>query len=776
MTELSRHRYVQPHLTGEALYVDDLPLSRHCLVGHVVASPLACANLSSFDLSAARSLPGVQAVLCAADIPGENQMGAVVEDELCLADREVSFRGQALFLIAAESAEICREAERVTAMTLEPLAPILTVDEAIASGSALGPWRKVERGDVERALREAPRVLTGELRTGAQEHWYLETQVCLCVPGEGQGLLVYSASQHPAGTQTAVARVLGLPLDEVVVKVLRLGGAFGGKESQASKVACWTALLARATQRPVKIRLARTVDHNLTGKRHPFLIRYEAGFDEAGTLLALRMELNSDGGAANDLGQMVLERALLHADNAYYVPHLCVTGRVWKTNHPPNTAMRGFGAPQAMAAVETVVDRIARVLQKDPVQVRRHNFYGAGERAHTHYGERVMHNRLGILFRQLLRSSDYAVRRRRTAAFNAEHEFQKKGLALTPVKWGISITTSFLNQAGAAVQIYTDGTILISHGGVEMGQGLHAKILAVAAAEFGVSRDTIRIQTADTSTVPNASATVASTGSDLNGMAVATAIRILKRRISDCLCRHFNTAMRAPGTEPTRPAQIRFEDNWLYDGRHPERRVRFADAAALCHLYQISLSATGYYRTPSIWFDRDKGQGEPFDYYAFGMAVTEVLLDVLTGDVQVVRADLLQDVGTSLDPAVDKGQVVGGYVQGLGWCTMEEIRRDENGRLLTEAGDTYKIPTIGDIPPDFRADLLQGYPNPKTIGHSKAVGEPPLALALSAWLAIKDAVAAVGGHRFEPAFALPATNEVILLSIEDLKRRMTADR
>jgi len=762
------HESAWLHVTGEAVYVDDIPAIARLLVGKVVYSPHAHARIQSFDLTAARAVPGVHAVLAARDIPGANQMGPVVHDEPCLAEEEVMFVGQAVFLIAAETEEQCREAERLIQITYDPLDAILSIEDAIAKNSILGVQRTMSRGSADAALKTAGHILSGELRTGAQEHWYLESQASLCVPGERNEMIVYSSSQNPSETQSLVAEVLGVPKNEVIVEVRRIGGGFGGKETQANHVACWTALLCRATSRPVKIRLFRDDDMIMTGKRHRFLSRYEVGFDGDGRLLVAKFELNSDAGAATDLSHAIMERAMLHADSAYYVPHMSVVSRVWRTNLPSNTACRGFGGPQAMAVMETVIDRIARTLKIDPADVRKLNFYGIDSANVTHYGQTVENNRLHRMYERLMASSGYRQRRQAVDAFNKTHEFQKKGLALTPVKFGISFTTTYLNQAGALVLIYDDGTILLNHGGTEMGQGLHTKIRQIAAAEFGVSVDRVKVTATNTSKVPNTAPTAASSGTDLNGAAVKDAVEKLKNRIAEGVSAVFNEKDPAVQTDKF---DVVFQDNQILDRRHPDRHLEFPEAMRLMRLRQISLSATGFYRTPGIGWDKMKGVGRPFHYYAFGMAVNEVLVDLLTGHVDFLRTDILHDVGDSINPGIDFGQIHGGYVQGLGWVTTEDIKWDSEGRLLTHSPDTYKIPTANDIPKDFRVSLLQDVPNPTVIGRSKAVGEPPLMLSLSAWLAIKDAVSAVDGHTVEPEFSLPATNEVILLSVEHLRKK-----
>jgi xanthine dehydrogenase large subunit len=762
------HESAIRHVTGEAVYIDDLPVHDQLLVGRVVYSRHAHARIRSYDLSAAQQAAGVHAVLSSQDIPGHNQMGPVVKDEACLAENEVVCVGQALFLIAAETEEYARAAEQLIQVEYEPLPPILTIDEALAQNSFLGPPRTMQRGNAEEALKNTPHRISGELHTGAQEHWYLESQVCLCIPGEGKEINVFSSTQHPSETQALIAEVLGVPKNEVVVEVRRMGGAFGGKETQGNHTACWTALLCNATRRPVKIRLFRDDDMIMTGKRHRFLSRYDVGFDDEGNLLAAKFELNSDGGCATDLSFAIMERAMLHVDNAYYIPNIHVLARVCKTNLPSNTAFRGFGGPQGMALIEHVVDRMARFLHKDSLEIRHKNFYGIDTRNVTHYGERIEHNRLHIIYDQLIASSDYRKRREAINTFNKTNELYKKGMALTPVKFGISFTTTFLNQAGALVNIYKDGTILVNHGGTEMGQGLHTKMQQVAAAEFGVSLDTVKVNATNTSKIPNTSATAASAGADLNGMAVKDAVDKLKARIAESLAQYWSE--HNPDT-PTDQRSIRFEHDSIFDGEHPDRLISFADAMPLMNLRQVSLSATGFYRTPNIGWDKQKGWGKPFHYYAFGMACTEVLVDTLTGHHTILRTDILHDVGDSLNPQIDLGQVEGGYIQGNGWVTTEEIKWDEKGNLLTHSPDTYKIPSVQDIPEDFRVHLLQNVPNPTTIRKSKAVAEPPLMLALSTWLAIKDAVSAVGNHEFEPEFSLPATNEVIVLAAEGLKKK-----
>ncbi|MEI7897966.1 MAG: xanthine dehydrogenase molybdopterin binding subunit, partial [bacterium] len=669
-------------------------------------------------------------------------------------------------LIAAESEEAALEAEKRIVIEYEVLPAILDIRSAMIGGSSLSPARKIERGNAEAALGRSPHVLKGELTTGAQEHWYLETQTALAVPGEGKEMLIHASSQNPAETQAIVAEVLGIPKNEVEVEVKRMGGAFGGKETQGNHVAAWAALLADATGRPVKIHLFRDDDQIMTGKRHRFLSRYEIGFDDQGVILAYKVELNSDAGAATDLSRAILERAMLHADNAYYLPDVSITGLAWKTNLPSNTAFRGFGGPQGMAVIENAIDRIARFLKKDAAEIRLLNFYRHEEHNHTPYGEKVENNHLFKMFQLLQDSSSYLKRRHEINRFNRQNPYFKKGLALTPVKFGISFTTAFMNQGAALVNIYTDGTVLVNHGGTEMGQGLHTKILRIASAELGISHDKIKVNATNTSKVPNTSPTAASTGSDLNGMAVKNAIDHIKERLSSLAVKELSA--KNPGNE-FHKSKLVFRESYVYDADQPSCKITFDQLCGLAKLNQVSLSSTGYYKTPGIYFDRDTGLGNPFFYYAYGMAVSEVMIDTFTGSHRLLRTDIIHDAGEPINEGIDIGQVEGGFMQGVGWCTTEEIKWDKEGRLLTHSPDTYKIPTINDIPFDFRVDLLRDVPNPGTIRRSKAVGEPPFMLALSVWLAIKDAVSAVADHEKEPDFSLPATGEVILTAAEKLR-------
>jgi xanthine dehydrogenase large subunit len=758
----SPHESGLKHTSGEALYVDDLPSPRGLLTGHVVTSPHAHARLVRADGTKARALPGVHAVLFARDIPGHNEVGPVIHDEPLLADGEVHCVGQAVALVLAESADVARRAAALLELEYEPLPALLTIQDAVRAGAFLSEPHTLRRGDVDAALAAAPVRVAGECATGAQDHFYLETQVSLAVPGEDGTVHLWCSTQHPTEVQTLVAEVLGRGRNDVVVEVPRMGGGFGGKETQAAPFACLAALGARATGRPVKVWLNRDQDMASTGKRHPFWGRYEAGFDETGRLLALSVDLVSDGGWSTDLSRAILDRALFHLDNAYYVPVLRFTGQVARTNLPSNTAFRGFGGPQGMFVMEEVLNHASERLGLDPAVLRERNYYGEAPRNETPYGQPVLANRLPRIQAELLASSDYVRRRAAIEEFNAASRWTKRGIGLQPVKFGISFTTSFLNQAGALVMLYTDGSVQLNHGGTEMGQGLHTKMRALCAHELGVPVERVRVMHTATDKVPNTSATAASSGTDLNGQAVKEACEVLRARLAP-------VALGLLELEPRNEGLARgvvFAGGQVTHPARPERTLRFAEVVHKAYLAQLSLSATGYYRTPDITYDRSTGRGKPFHYYAFGAAVVEVELSGLTGEHRVRRVDVLHDVGASLVPSIDVGQVEGGFIQGLGWLTSEEVLFDGQGRLVTHSPDTYKIPAVGDAPEDFHVRLLERAPQEDTVHGSKAVGEPPFMLALGVVTALRHAVSAFGRVGEPVTLASPATPEALLRAVD----------
>lgn len=754
-----QHESGLKHATGEARYVDDLPAPPGLLVAQVVPSPHAHARLRGLDTRRAREIPGVVAVLTAADVPGHNDCGDPVHDEEVLASDTVNCVGQAVALVVGETLEACRAGVAAVEADYEVLPAILSIDEAIARGSWLGEPHRLERGDVDAALAGAHLRFEGEVRTGGQEHFYLETQCTLAQPEEGDALSLMSSTQHPTEVQGVVARVLGWAGNQVTVTVPRLGGGFGGKETQAALYAALASLAAVKTRRPVKVWLNRDQDMAWTGKRHAFLTRYEAGFDSDGQLLALKAELFSDGGFSTDLSHAVLDRALFHVDNAYFLPAVRVVGRVAKTNRPSNTAFRGFGGPQGMAVIEAIMSRAAAKLGLEPAALRRQNFYGPAPRNLTPFWQEVKDSRMHRVVDELLVSSDYHRRLEAVRAFNAAHRWTKRGLAMMPQKFGVSFTTGFLNQAGAFAVLYADGSLQLNHGGVEMGQGLHTKMLAVAAHELGMEPGRVRLMSTATDKVPNTSATAASTGSDLNGQAVKAACETLRERLRP-------VAARLLGVPQASSKDILFAGGRVFLKSRPELALPFEKVTKEAWLQQVSLSATGYYHTPGITFDAATGRGTPFHYFAYCAAVTEVEVSGLTGEHRLRRVDILQDVGASLVPTVDRGQVEGGFIQGWGWLTIEELRIDARGVLRTHSPDTYKVPAFGDAPVDFRVALLENAAQDDVIHGSKAVGEPPFMLALSAVDALRQAVAAFGPGGREVELAIPCTPEAVLFAVE----------
>ncbi len=770
MKNLINHDSAINHVTGKSIYINDLLVNEKLLIGKVVFSKSAHAKIKKINLKNALKVNGVKLILTYKDIPGENQMGPVIHDELCLAENEVMFIGQAILLIAAENDFAIKEAEKLIEIEYELLNSILDIESAIINNSLIAKPRFIEYGNVNKAIKESENKIEGELKINGQEHWYLETQTALAVPGEDKEIKIFASSQNPTETQAIVAEVLGISKNEVEVEVKRMGGGFGGKETQGNHVAAWAALLANATKCPVKIHLFRDDDQIMTGKRHRCFSKYKIGFNNKGLINFYKVEINIDAGSSTDLSMAILERAMLHAENSYYIPNVFIKGTAYKTNLPSNTAFRGFGGPQGMAIIENAIDKIARFLKKDSSEIRVINFYKNKINNITPYGQIVKNNNVKNIFDKIIKSSDYYKRRKQIEKFNSNNEFYKRGMALTPIKFGISFTTSFLNQAGALVNIYTDGTILVNHGGTEMGQGLNTKMLQIAANELGVDFCKVKVNATNTSKVPNTSPTAASSGSDLNGMAVKNAIDTIKSRlINEVVLSEFEKVF--PKNKILKQ-NIVFENNYVFDKKNTKNKISFNEIIKAAYIKQVSLSSTGYYKTPNIYFDRQIGKGNPFYYFAYGVSVSEVEIDSLTGQYKLLRTDILHDVGDSINEWIDKGQIMGGFVQGVGWVTTEELKWDNKGNLLTHSPDTYKIPTVGDIPNDFRIDVMKNVPNKGTIHNSKAVGEPPLMLAFSVWLAIKDAISAVGNHEIEPEFSLPATYEVILLSSEEIRNKV----
>ena len=746
------------HVTGAARYVDDIPAPSGCLHLAFGCAGIAHGAITEMDLDAVRAAPGVVAVMTAEDLPFANDVSPSVHDEPLLAEGEVYYLGQPIFLVIANSHLAARKAARQGQITYEERPALLSIDDALAADSRFedGP-RVYQKGDAEAAIAGAAHVIDGRIEVGGQEHFYLEGQAALALPQEGVDMIVHSSTQHPTEIQHKVADALGVPMHEVRVEVRRMGGGFGGKESQGNALAVACAVAARATGRPCRMRYDRDDDFVITGKRHDFRIDYRVGFDSDGRIAGVEFVQYARCGWAQDLSLPVADRAMLHADNAYHLPAARIESHRLKTHTQSATAFRGFGGPQGMVGIERVMDHIAHHLGRDPLAVRAANYYAAGgdvsgqtKPQTTPYGMPVEDFILHEMTEALVERSEYHRRRAAIAEWNAKNPILKKGIALTPVKFGISFTLTHLNQAGALVHVYQDGSIHLNHGGTEMGQGLFQKVAQVAADRFGVPLGAVKITATDTAKVPNTSATAASSGSDLNGMAVKAACDEIRNRMAASLAELHQAD----------PSTVVFRDGKVLVGG---AEMPFAKAAALVYQNRVSLSATGFYKTPKVKWDRIKGEGRPFFYFAYGVAVTEVVIDTLTGENRILRSDILHDCGTSLNPALDIGQIEGGYVQGAGWLTTEELIWDDKGRLRTHAPSTYKIPACSDRPDIFNVGLWDGENREETIYRSKAVGEPPLMLGISAFLALSDAVAACGTAY--PALDAPATAERVLMAV-----------
>jgi xanthine dehydrogenase large subunit len=775
------HESAVGHVTGRALYVDDTAQRRKMLDCWPVCAPHARAKILRRDATKARQALGIHGVLLAEDIPGENNTGPVRHDEPLLAQDEVLFHGQMVAWVVGESLAACRAAAALLEVDYEPLPPIIGLPAAIAAGSYHTEPHALKRGDTATALATAPTRFEGVFEFGGQEHFYLETHAVWAEAGEEGSVLVNSSTQHPSEIQAIVAEVLHLARHKVVVQAPRMGGGFGGKETQGNGFAALVALAAVKTGRPVRVQLDRDMDMKLTGKRHPFHARFSIGHDNDGRLLAAQVELVSDGGWSLDLSTAINDRALFHLDNAYYIPAVHFSGRVAKTNVTSHTAFRGFGGPQGMLVIEEIMDRVARQTGLPAEVVRERNLYhGTGETNRTHYHEDIGDNRIQDIWAQVLAKAEFAKRRTDVSQWNRANPHMKRGLAVTPVKFGISFTLAHYNQAGALVHIYQDGSVQVSHGGTEMGQGLHTKILGVAMRELGLPAASIRMMPTSTDKVPNTSATAASSGADLNGAAVAAACVTLRERllpvavgllsgtVGGALRPDGNTATTADrGIKPLlQLGDIVFENGEVFARVNPAVRIPFSHICAKAYAERVSLSATGFYKTPGVKWDWVKAEGRPFHYFACGAAVAEVEVDGFSGMHRVRRVDIVHDVGDSLNPGVDRGQIEGGFVQGMGWLTREELKWDAKGRLLTHSASTYQIPAFSDAPVQFNVTLLPKAAQPNVVHGSKAVGEPPLMLAFSVREAIRDAVAAFGPAGGEVPLASPATGEAIFAAIQ----------
>ena len=722
------HDSAEKHVSGEAVYVDDIldyPEALHCCF---FCSNQAHAQIQEVDISEAQKMAGVVDIIQAKDVPAKLDIAPVFDGDPLLADKKVEFFGQPIVAVAAKDMYSARKAVQKIKVKYKSLEPILDLKEALQKKSFVLEPQLLQRGNVNLALQKAKHRLNGEFFIGGQDHFYLETQISLAVPQE-DGVFLYCSTQNPTEVQKLVAEVIGLKMSQVVVDTRRMGGGFGGKETQSAQAACIAALFAYRNRLPVKMRLNRFDDMLTTGKRHNFYNTYEVGFNNAGVIEAIKIKLAAQCGYSADLSLAILARAMLHSDNCYYFKNVKIEGYPCKTHTVSNTAFRGFGGPQGMLHIEHIIDEVARYLKKDPLDIMQLNFYeNKNGRNITPYEQEIEEPVIAKLVEELVQTSEYKKRRKEVALFNQSNPNFSKGIAISPVKFGISFTVTFMNQAGALIHIYSDGSVHLNHGGTEMGQGLFIKVAQVVAEEFQIDLNKISITSTRTDKVPNTSPTAASAGSDLNGKAAQVAARKIKARLIQFAATYFKT-----------PA----EDIFLKQGKvyiAKNKKITFEKLIALAYENRIALSSTGYYKTPKIHFDKKNYKGRPFLYFSYGAAVSEVLVDTLTGEYKVLRTDILHDIGNSINPAVDRGQVEGGFVQGMGWLTCEELGWDKNGRALALGPDTYKIPAVTDLPQDFRVHLKTHSNNEDTVFRSKAVGEPPLMLANSVWLAIKDAV------------------------------------
>jgi xanthine dehydrogenase large subunit len=761
------HESAHMHVAGSAPYIDDLPELAGTLHAALGLSPVAHGRIVAIDLARIQAMPGVVAVLTAKDIPGVNDCGPVIHDDPILADGVVHYLGQPVFAVIAETRNAARlaAAGAKAALRIEPLPALLTPVEAHEAKSYVLPPMHLMRGQARAAIDAAPHRLADTLEVGGQEQFYLEGQISYAIPREDSGMLVHCSTQHPSEMQHLVAHCLGLHSHHVQVECRRMGGGFGGKESQSGLFACVAAVAAHRLGRPVKLRLDRDDDFMITGRRHCFHYDYEVGFDDDGRILGAELTMVSRAGFSADLSGPVMTRAVCHFDNAYWLPDVEVHGYSGRTNTQSNTAFRGFGGPQGAIAIENIVDSVARKLGKDSLDVRRLNFYGVVEKNVTPYGQPVEDNIIHELVEELESSSRYRARREAIDAYNATSPVLKRGLALTPLKFGISFNLVHLNQAGALVHVYGDGSVLVNHGGTEMGQGLNTKVAQVVAHELGIDFDAVRVTATDTQKVANTSATAASTGSDLNGKAAQDAARQIKARLIAFAAAHFEVEAVA----------IRFANGTVQIGA--QATLSFRELVVLAYMARVQLWSDGFYATPGLSWNKDTMQGRPFFYFAYGAAVSEVVVDTLTGEWKLLAAHVLHDAGRSLNPAIDIGQIEGGFIQGMGWLTTEELVWHPNdgtpkaGLLHTHAPSTYKIPTANDCPPIFDVRLWKDGVGSSsdnvsdTIHRSKATGEPPLLLPFSVFFAIRDAVSAAGGHRTDPPLSAPATSEAILRAI-----------
>ena len=751
------HDSGKKHVSGFAEYTDDISEPLNTLYGAIGWSKKAHAIIKKIDLRDVKNSEGVESVVTYQDIPGRNDVGPVFDGDPIFPKTKVEYYGQPLFAVAATSVELARKAVLKAKVFYKELKPIITISEALNKNNLLFKPRIIKKGNPSQKISRSKNKITGNFMTGSQEHFYLEGQVSLAIPKEDNNFLVYSSTQHPSETQQIIAKMLKQKSNSIDVIVRRIGGGFGGKETNfiTSAICC---LLSHKTNKPIKLRLDRDDDIIITGKRHDFFSDYEVGFDDNGRIDGIRFILASRCGMSPDLSMAINERALLHIDNAYFLKDIEVKNYLCKTNTASSTAFRGFGGNQGMMAIENVIDNIARYLEKDPAEVRKINFYGKKNNNTTHYGMKIKDNVINELFEELKIKSDYKNRVQKIKKFNKKNKFKKKGIAITPVKFGISFTTIHLNQAGALVHIYTDGSVHMNHGGIEMGQGTHTKIAQLVSHSLGLPYEKVQITATNTSKVPNTSASAASSTTDLNGAAALNAVSKIKSNLNNFLKKKYKIFSKI---EPI------YKNGFIYIGN---RVFNFDQIIKEAYLNRISLSSSGFYSTPKINFDKKNFHGRPFYYFCYGSAVTEVTIDTLTGESKLDRVDILQDAGNAINPALEHGQIEGGFIQGQGWLTMEEVVWGDDGRIQTFSPSTYKIPAVADIPKIFNVEIFKNGMNvEKVVNKAKTTGEPPLMLAMSVFFAIKDAIASLSDYKRIPDLNAPATAEKILLSIKKIK-------
>ncbi|MFL2886844.1 MAG: xanthine dehydrogenase molybdopterin binding subunit [Candidatus Pelagibacter sp.] len=754
--ETRPHDSAYKHVSGYAEYTDDINEPKNTIYGAIGLSRKAHAIIKKINLTEVKKSKGVISVVTYSDIPGRNDTGPVFDGDPIFPKKKVEFYGQPLFAVAATTIELARKAVLKAQITYKELKPVITIVEALNKKQFLFKPRKIKKGNPSKQIKNSKNNLKGNFTTGSQEHFYLEGQAAFVIPKEDDNFLVYSSTQHPSETQQLIAKMFNQKSNSINVEVRRIGGGFGGKETNFM-TACICALLAKKTGQPVKLRLDRDDDIILTGKRHEFFSEYEVGFDNNGIIQGLKINLSSNCGMSPDLSAAINERALLHIDNAYYISDIEVINNLCKTNIPTSTAFRGFGGNQGMMVIENIIDNISRYLKKDPIEVRKKNFYKNDKKNVTHYGMTIQDNVINEIFKNLEKKSNYKKRYSDIKKFNEKNEFKKKGIAITPVKFGISFTTIHLNQAGALVHIYTDGSVHLNHGGVEMGQGTHTKISQLVANSFGLPYNLVNISSTNTSKVPNTSASAASSTTDLNGAAALNAVSRIKKNLENFIKKKYKIYSHEA---------VYKDQNIIFGNQYFEFKKIIQEA----YLNRISLSSSGFYSTPKINFDKKNFKGRPFYYFCYGAAVSEVTIDVLTGENVLERVDILHDAGKPINPALELGQIEGGFIQGQGWLTIEELNWKSNGQITTFSPSTYKIPAVSDIPKIFNVEIFtKGLNKEKVVNKAKTTGEPPLMLAMSVFYAIKDAIAAIGNYKITPSLDAPATPERILMSVNKIK-------